>query len=276
MAALLASQTFVKCNLFTLTLGSGIVYYWTDADIDIVANGQVYDSTGPSISGAKYALVRGMQVSTLDLLVLVKPQDLIAGVPWAVAARSGALKNAQIVVAKAFLPAWGQPAESLVTFSGAVNESAIGEQDVTLTVVSDSNRLNTQVPRLVFQAGCMRTLYDAGCGVSRSAYSVTTTVQTAPNRYTIGVALPQADGYFALGEVIFSSGANAGVRRAVKLHQGGVITLSYPLVLDLALGDAFVLRAGCDRTRGPNGCTKFANLDNFKGTPFIPPPEVAI
>lgn len=276
LQTILASAMFVKCNLFTMTLSNGLVYCWTDADVDIVAAGQVYDSHGPSIQGAKYNLVRGMQVSTLDLQVLVAPTDIIAGVPWFLAVRSGALKNAEVVIAKAFMPAWGQPAETLGIFRGYVNESSMGQQEVVLSVVSDSNRLNTQVPRSIFQAGCMRTLYDAGCGVPRDAYSFNSAVVAAPNRYSFSSGLAQSENYFALGELYFTSGANSGVRRAVKSFKAGVIELSYPLVFDLVPGDTFLVRAGCDRTRGDNGCGKFANVANFKGTPYIPPPEVSV
>jgi uncharacterized phage protein (TIGR02218 family) len=217
-----------------------------------------------------------MQVSTLDLTVLVKPVDLVAGVPWFLAARSGALRNAEVIIEKAFMPAWGQPAETLNVFRGYVNESSDGEQDVLLSVVSDSNRLNTQVPRYLFQPGCIRELYDAGCGVARDAHSATGSVATSANRYTFASGVMRAPGYFNLGEVIFTSGANAGVRRGVKAYMDGEFELSYPLVFDLAPGDGFVARAGCDRTRGPDGCAKFDNVPNFKGMPFIPPPETAI
>lgn len=276
LQAILASPMFVKCHLYTMTLSSGATYHWTDADVDIVANGQIYDSHGPSIQGAKYNLVRGMQVSELDLLVLVAPTDLVAGVPWPLAARSGALKNAEVVIEKGFMPAWGQPAETLNIFRGYVDASSGGDQEVSLTVVSDSNRLNTQVPRSIFQAGCMRKLYDAGCGVPRDAYTMNSAVMAAPNRYSFSSALRQSENFYALGELIFTSGANSGVRRAVKSYRDGVIELSYPLVFDLVPGDTFLVRAGCDRTRGDNGCAKFANLVNFKGTPYIPPPEMSV
>ena len=276
LVAILETGQFVKCNLMTLTLATGQNCYLTDSDVDIVSNNQVYSSSGPSFQGAKYSLVRGLQVSTLALKMLVKPGDIICGVPWTMAARSGALRNAQVVITKAFMPAWGQPAETLVVFTGYVNESSAGELDVSLSVVSDSNRLNTPIPRAVFQAGCMRTLYDAGCGVSRDAYTYTSAVHDAPNRYSFTSGLAEPDDYFSLGELIFQSGANALVRRSVKSYKDGVIELSYPLAFDLAPGDQFLVRAGCDRTRGANGCLKFNNMPNFKGTPFIPPPEVAV
>lgn len=273
---ILNASLFVKCNLFRITLATGIAYLYTDADVDIAIGSDVYSSAGPSISGAKYNLVRGMQVSTLDLKVLVRPTDLIAGVPWFLATRSGALKNAEVVILKAFMSAWGQPAEALEIFRGTINESSDGEQEVHLSVVSDAQRLNTPVPRAVFQPGCLRTLYDNGCGINKAAWSFTGTVQSSANRYSFLTALTQLDDFFMLGELIFTSGKNAGVRRSVKSYKAFVVEMSYPLVFDLAPGDAFVIRAGCDRTRGANGCAKFNNLVNFKGTPYIPPPESAI
>lgn len=275
LIAILATNQFVKCNLFTLTLVNGMTYYWTDASVDIVFGNQVYDHTGPSISGAKYDLVRGMQVSTLDLTVAVAPTDLLAGVPWTVAARSGALKNADLTIQKAFMPDWTQPAEALSVFEGYVNESTDAEGAVKLTVVSNAQLLNTQIPRSLFQPGCMRMLFDAGCGVSRAGWQVHGNVQSVQSRFAFTGNMTQADGYFACGDIVFQSGQNAGLRRSVKTYSGGVVGLSYPLMFDLAQGDAFTITAGCDHTQGPNGCAKFANLANFKATPYVPPPESA-
>ena len=276
LRALLDSQQLLRANLFTFTLVNGTAYTWTDADIDVIANGITYSSTGPSISGAKYRLVRGLQVDTLDLRVLAKPSETIAGVPWSVAARSGALDGATVRIDKAFLASWTSPAESINIFTGNISECGSGEQDVTLKVVSDADRLNTKVPRLQFQPGCMRTLYDTGCGVSRAAFMATGSVTGSITRAAFGSNLGQPDAYYALGYLVFVSGANSGVRRSVKAytHAGGRIELSYPLAFDLAIGDQFQVFAGCDKSRSTNGCAKFNNLDNFKGTPFIPAPEV--
>lgn len=276
LIALLDSQTFITANLFTFTLANGTQYFWTDADIDVAVADQVFSSSGPSISGVKYRLVRGMQVSDLQLSVLAKPDDLIAGVPWFMATRSGALKNCHVRIDKAFMADWGQPAESLLIFAGNVSESQDGDLEVILTVVSDAKRLTEVIPRQVFQPGCMRTLYDTGCGVSRDAYTYHGTVVASTNRYSFSGGLGQAEGFFTFGEVIFETGNNAGVRRSVKSYEGGKVELSYPLAFDLAPGDRFIVRAGCDRTRGPGGCAKFNNLDNFNGTPYVPPPENAI
>lgn len=276
LQALLDSQQFYKCKLFTFTLITGQVYYWTDADIDVVAYSQVYSSTGPSISGAQFHMQRGLQVDSFTLKVLASATDLIAGVSWSTAARSGALDGATVKIDKAFLPAWGSPAESVNFFTGTVSGTADGEQITELTVVSDDEKLNGVIPKLTCQPGCVRTLYDAGCTLSRVNFQSTGTVTGITSRAKFATGLSAADGYFALGAITFTSGANGSVRRSVKSYVGGVIELSNPLVFDLALGDTFLVYAGCDHTLGANGCAKFNNTPNFKATPFVPKPETMV
>jgi len=279
LRALLAGNQFVKCNLFTFTLISGQQYFWTDADVDVVvrATHQVFSSTGPSISGVQYKLVRGLQVDNYDLQVLVKETDTVAGVPWPVAVRSGALDGATMLIEKAFLPAWGQPAETLQVIAGEVTPG-YADLTVTLTVNSDADKFNTMVPRLLFQPACMRTLFDAGCTVSRPAYTFTGSVSALSSQAVFFTDMTQADDYFSRGRLLFTSGANTGVRRAIKVHaqSQGRLELSFPLLEPVAVGDRFTITAGCDKTQGTNGCAKFNNLPNFKGTPYIPKPEAIL
>ena len=275
LQAMLDSGLYVKCNLFTVTMITGQVFYWTDADIDVTVYGQVYSSTGPSIKGAHFHLQRGLQVDTLTLNVLALPTDLLGGVTWDVAARSGALYGMIIKIDKAFLPAWGSPGESLNFFVGKVTAAQVGELLVTLTVVSDDDFLNTPIPLLTFQPGCVRDLYSAGCGVARSSYKRSSNVAAVVNRIKFMTSLPDPDGFYALGAVTFISGQNSGVRRSIKSYTGQQVELSSPLVFDLAPGDAFTIVAGCDKTQSMCSA-KYNNLANYKGTPFVPKPETMV
>ena len=275
LQAMLDSGLYVKCNLFTVTMITGQVFYWTDADIDVTVYGQVYSSTGPSIKGAHFHLQRGLQVDTLTLNVLALPTDLLGGVTWDVAARSGALYGMIIKIDKAFLPAWGSPGESLNFFVGKVTAAQVGELLVTLTVVSDDDFLNTPIPLLTFQPGCVRDLYSAGCGVARSSYKRSSNVAAVVNRIKFMTPLPDPDGFYALGAVTFISGQNSGVRRSIKSYTGQQVELSSPLVFDLAPGDAFTIVAGCDKTQSMCSA-KYNNLANYKGTPFVPKPETMV
>jgi hypothetical protein len=65
------------------------------------------------------------------------------------------------------------------------------------------------------------------------------------------------------------------VRVTVKTATAGVgYTLMYPLPFAPAVNDPFNVAFGCDHTQAT--CTgKFNNLTNFRGSPYVPPPQVA-
>lgn len=276
LQTLLDNNQYYKCLLYTITLVSGTVYYYTDADIDVVAYGQTYSSKGPDISGAEFHLTRGLQTDTINLKVTTQPSDLIAGVSWSTAARSGALDNASIKIDKAFLPAWVQPAESLNFFNGVVSGIQDGELTTTLSVVSDDSLFDIPLPKLLFQPGCVRTLYSPGCTMVRATYqkSGNVTVATSASKFTTNLA--DADGYYNFGSLTFTGGANTGVKRSVKSYIGGVIELSTGLNFPVTVGDTFTAVAGCDKSQGSGGCLKFNNLANHKGLPYIPKPETMV
>ena len=71
------------------------------------------------------------------------------------------------------------------------------------------------------------------------------------------------------------SGLNANVRATIKSAVAGVsLSLMYPLPSAVTTGDGFTVAMGCDHTRGT--CqNRFANLANFRGFPFVPPPQTA-
>ena len=79
----------------------------------------------------------------------------------------------------------------------------------------------------------------------------------------------------AQGSLVFSSGVNANLRATVKSVVAGVsLSLMYPLPSAPAAGDALTVYAGCDHT--PATCAaRFSNLANFRGFPFVPPPQLA-
>ncbi|MEI9964534.1 MAG: phage BR0599 family protein [Caulobacteraceae bacterium] len=82
-----------------------------------------------------------------------------------------------------------------------------------------------------------------------------------------------AAGWFYRGRIDFTGGANAGASAVVAAHEVGVsgvvLTLEERPAEPLAPGDAFAVRAGCDKAFAT--CqAKFANRVNFQGFPQIP------
>ena len=84
-------------------------------------------------------------------------------------------------------------------------------------------------------------------------------------------SLTEADGFFAKGVLTFTSGANAGLSRAIQSYTnaGGLISTAFPLPFPPGAGDTFTAVRGCLLTMAD--CTAQGNLARFRGQPFIPP-----
>jgi uncharacterized phage protein (TIGR02218 family) len=136
--------------------------------------------------------------------------------------------------------------------------------------------LNQTVGR-TFQANCDAALGDARCGVNLEAPAFRGTgavIEVLRDRTFTASGLGDfAAGWFAFGTVAWTSGANAGRRAEVLSHDlaGGVaiLTLLEAPVRPIAVTDAFIIRAGCDKRIETCGA-KFNNVANFRGFPHIP------
>ncbi|HSX49944.1 MAG TPA: DUF2163 domain-containing protein [Cellvibrio sp.] len=89
----------------------------------------------------------------------------------------------------------------------------------------------------------------------------------------VGFGLPGAypDDYFGFGEIIFTSGANAGLGyKFVKSYAvDGTITLAQPFYYPIAVDDLFTIRPGCRKSK--EACkNKFNNVIHFGGFPDVP------
>jgi uncharacterized phage protein (TIGR02218 family) len=275
LKSILQQTSVVRCYLYTITFATGQILRLTDAGMDVSVGGQLYISTGPQISGAKFRQQRGVVTDRVSLAVLTSSADLIGGQTWSVAARSGALDGAKMSISVAFASDFSTPAEALQYFNGRIANVTDNEDELLVDVVSDDEVLEQPIPKLTFQAGCQRTLFDAGCGVARSAYQKTGSVSRVVNRAQFIVTLADPEDFYTNGTLLFLSGANSGVKKSVKLYRGGAIVLSSPCGFDIQPGDGFRIQAGCDKSK--TTCqTKFNNVLNFKAFPFIPKPETMV
>jgi uncharacterized phage protein (TIGR02218 family) len=77
------------------------------------------------------------------------------------------------------------------------------------------------------------------------------------------------------GQLVFTSGVNNGHIVAVRQYASTTIYFVVPLPAPPLAGDTFTVYPGCDKTQAT--CTsKFSNLINFGGFPYVPSPETAI
>jgi uncharacterized phage protein (TIGR02218 family) len=268
-----APIAFAECFQFTTTVGT--VYTWTNVDFPVIYGGHTFNCTGPLVSGLKYKASVGLEVDKQQLTIAARPTDTINGAPFLIALRDGAFDGASVQRDRVFLTALGGAVVGGVTlFKGRVSTvDQVGRTTATLTVASDLVVLDYDMPRNLFSPTCVHTLYDSGCGVIRGAFASNGAAGAGSTANAI--AFSGAEALHAQGSIVFSFGANANVRATVKsVAVGSSLNLIYPLPFAPSVGDAFTVYAGCDHTQ--NTCNaRFSNLVNFRGFPYVPPPQMA-
>ena len=278
MITLLNSQLFSMADLFDFTLAgvAGTHLRYTSADGDITYGGNVYSSVGPYLTRGSTRCVIGVEVDTLSVDFLVNSGVTINGIPIAQFAAQGGFDGARLALYRTFMPigSFGDTtAGALTMFVGRVADIECTRSDVHMNVNSDLELLNVMLPRNVFQAMCRHELYDAGCALVRTVLTIASAAAAGSTQLVINSAMAQASGYWNLGVLTFTSGANNGLVRSVNTYTPGVHTLSFPLYAAPAIGDTFTVYPGCNKSVA--ACTAFGNLANFGGHPTIPAPETA-
>lgn len=122
----------------------------------------------------------------------------------------------------------------------------------------------------VFSPSCRAILGDSKCKVALAGFTVSTTVSEVVNNQTFKAsALTEIAGWYTGGEVVWTSGNNAGRRMEVKEFASTQVVLALPMGKSIQAGDGFDIIAGCDKTR--ETCqSKFSNIINFRGEPDVP------
>jgi uncharacterized phage protein (TIGR02218 family) len=272
LALLDSGADFQMADLWTITLNGGGVIRWHGAGFDgpLAFNGQAW-AAGPLIDRGKITTKLGLEVATLDVKIGAGLSDLINGAPLIPFAAGRGFDGATVVLQRAYIPAWGEPITgTTIEFSGRVTQiKDLSRSAFTLTVSAWTVLLNVNMGPDVFQAGCLNQHYDADCGLTPTDIAGTCAGGGSPLAFN--TSLSQVDGYFTKGTITFTSGANAGLSRAVQSYTsaGGAIAVAFPLPYPPGAGDAFNAVRGCLLTIAD--CTAQGNLARFRGQPFTPP-----
>lgn len=275
---LVSARAFWFANLYTLTLPGGTVIRWTSADQPTVANGQTF-ARGPLLTDSGVKLKRGLEVSTIEIGVAAKPTDLVGGVPLLEFMKANGFDGATVKVERAFAASWDTAIiGTMIRFSGRYSESRdVGETRGLLIAASWPELLNVDMPADVYQASCLHTVFDSGCGLDRNSFDAAGVVGAAAKTTTTFPSnLATTAGTYNAGTVVFTSGANNGQRRTVRSQDAsGNIVLVRALPAAPGTGDTFIAYPGCDLQKAT--CFgKFNNLAQFNGASFIPEPETAL
>ena len=276
LALLNGGTDFQMLDLYAITLNGGQVIYMHGgmfAD-SVTFKGNTYTG-GWSIDRGKVSTKLGVEVSTLDITFNTNAGDLINGHPITPFAQGRGFDGATVVLYRAYLASWARPYSivgATISFSGRVTQmKSVSRIGFTMAVASWTVLLNADMGPDVFQSGCLNTHYDANCGLNKASYAVSGTVTGSPSTTAWSSNLTYPDGYFSKGQVVFTSGANAGVSRTCQAstNASGNMFFAFPWPVAPSAGDGFTAYRGCLLTMAD--CTAQGNLGNFRGQPFVPP-----
>jgi len=286
IALLNAAQQFVAADLYTWTLADGTVARYTSTDRDLTIGGVTWKAGGttgnPMFSRSEVKNVLGIEVDELKVELTAGPTDLIAGIAWLPAITQGKLDGATLLLEQFISDAWSNTANGkLYLFSGRVAIIDADRGKAAIGVKSSLELLDLMLPRNTYMTGCWHTLYDAGCTLSKAALTVTGVVGSSFTVSAFASNRTEPDAYFALGVVKFTSGVNNGVVRRVTAYtrfspgSDGLFTVVPPLPALPSAGDTFTAYPGCDKQQS-TCLSKFNNLVNFGGHPYVPLPETVL
>jgi uncharacterized phage protein (TIGR02218 family) len=285
LIAILASRQFFIVDLYQFNLNSGEQLNYCNGDMDIKWNNIIWScggASGPYFNrngqGSKCSWKIGVSVDSLSFDIL--PKDAaINGLAFVTAVKQGVFDGAELTLYRAFMPNYNDVAAgTVIMFAGRIAEIEASSSLINVTVNSHLELLNQNLPRNLYQAACLNTLFDNACGLNKASLAINGSVLAGSSDLIINANLSQISGYFDMGVIKFTSGVNNGLSRTIKSYNKSTISninIISPLPKPLSIGDNFTIYAGCDKQQ--TTCkNKFNNINRFRGFPYIPENSTAV
>lgn len=157
---------------------------------------------------------------------------------------------------------------------GWFGEISVGRDHFNNEVRGITQKLQQKIGEVV-SASCKADLFDSRCKVvaeeGKWKFSDVPVSSVVSTQVLTASALEQAAGFFDAGKLTWTTGANVGLSMEIRAHrEGGVIVLQEAMPFPIAAEDQFTIYAGCLKRHDVDCTTKFDNIINFRGFPFIP------
>lgn len=271
----IGQQVTTLCTCWEVRRKDGVNMFFTDLDSAILFGGNVYL---PAVGYKKTAVASSsdMSVDNMDVEGLLDDDSITAE-----DLRAGKFNMAEIRV---FIINWEDPSMGILRVRrGSFGEVKVLPNGTFKTELRGLNQALTQTIGDVTSPECRHDLGDPGCGINIDGdgwprVGVVTDILDRAN-FTFLITDdagedPRAaadDTWYRGGVMTWTSGANAGRNIEVKTctHADSHIELFLRMDADIALGDEFILRPGCDKRRAT--CfAKFHNVVNMDAEPDKP------
>lgn len=261
LAAHLAGEVTSLATCWRLQRRDGVLVTLTSHDRDIEVAGEVYRASG--------GLTATSVQDTADLAVDNLEVDGVLGSAGLAAAdlAAGRFDGARVDL---FLVNWAAPGQgSLLLKRGTLGR--VSQEDAAFRAEIRGLTQALQRPATeVYSPDCRAELGDSRCKRSLSGFERDAEVDAVVDAMTFtAAALTEPASWYAFGRIRWHLGANAGLVSEVRHFSAGEVTLLQPTPQPVAAGDVFTITAGCDK-RLSTCRTKFDNVLNFRGDPFVP------
>lgn len=161
-------------------------------------------------------------------------------------------------------------------FRGTITECRVHGETAVFSVDQALESLATTLPGWQVSKRCQRTLFDAGCGLSRDASDIPTTLTTIfddpRDLHVAAVGMFGGIGGYDEGEFKFGELLHlpSGERRSITLATPTrFLRLDVRLPSTALVGDAVLVWRGCDK-KATTCRDRFANIVNFGGCNQLP------
>lgn len=229
----------------------------------LMSNGTVYvpDKGSADVSAARGE--SGLEAGTFDLEGALLPN----GVARADIA-AGKFDHAAVYL---FRTLWDDPVEDDEPVGkGYWGKAELQDEGFTTEIRSLTTLLDQPIGR-VHSPTCDADLGDDRCKVDLAALTVTGTLTavTDSGEFTDSDR-GEADDHFGAGQVMFTSGDNAGLTREVEGFSGGTFTMWAAFPFTPAVGDSYEAKPGCRKRFEEDCINKYNNAINHQGFPHLP------
>lgn len=254
--------TTTLAHIILITRGDGAVFAYTSASDGFTLDGVAYDAT-QGLDVSSLVLTAGLAVDNLNLTTL--HDGTVFTTPEVL---SGVWRNAEFLISECN---WAAPSDGANPLIGGTFGEVVVKRGSVEAELRDLKQYLQQPVGIVTSKTCRARLGDAACGINLASWTHSTTVTAAGQQTFTASGLAQAADYFGYGLVTFDTGACAGITQQIKTHaSGGVLTLTLPMLLPVANGDAITVVAGCRKRLEEDCRDKFDNVINFQGEPHLP------
>jgi uncharacterized phage protein (TIGR02218 family) len=258
----IAGEVTTLATCWKLTRTDGVVMGFTDHDTDLLVSGVTYKAaTGYTRSAIQSSA--SFAVDNLDIEGVLDDAEITEG-----DLRAGLYDHAEVEI---FLVNRADLTQGVMKLrKGRVGEVQLRDNGYVAELRGLMQAFSRTIGEL-YSPDCRADLGDDRCKADLAAFTVSGTATTVTDRRIFtDSARTEPDGDFDGGMLTWTSGLNMGRKMEVKAFAaGGAITLFLPMPDDIAIGDAYDLHPGCDKTLAT--CRdRFANVLNFRGEPYVP------